>query len=197
MNSSNLESQVSVSGYESRIPAVLVLLRRHFLLMNGGNSEGIFRLAPDNEACQKAKDDINRGEFDGCSDVNIVANLLKQFFRDFPGGICSKFPPKIIYQAAEADTEGANAVLFTIDEPWLSLILWLLDMLADVVKNEGTNKMTCQNIATCISPNLIDPSSSMDNPMAAMTKVKSVSDFVTKILAARLKFHHGYICSGI
>ena len=38
---------------------------------------GIFRLAPDAEDCAAAKKQMNAGTFEGASDVNVVANLIK------------------------------------------------------------------------------------------------------------------------
>ena len=191
-----LLEKVTVEGYGSPIPAVLPLLKKHFVLLDGAQSEGIFRLAPDSEACKITKTAIDSGAFEDCSDANIIANLLKIFFRELPGSICSRFPERIIYQASEADLGGAYAKLMEIEDPWRSVMLWLLDVLALVVKNEEVNKMSCKNIATCISPNLFEVHIT-DNAMAAMTKTQTLVEFMTKILAARLKFHHDYTCKGV
>lgn len=69
--------RVTVDGYTERIPAVLQMLKRYLEAGNARESVGIFRLAPDAEDCARAKKEINCGNFTGCDDVNIVANLIK------------------------------------------------------------------------------------------------------------------------
>lgn len=67
----------AVDGYEAKIPAVLQMMKDYLLARGGENVEGIFRLAPDRDECAAAKRAINNGTFSGCSDVNVVANLIK------------------------------------------------------------------------------------------------------------------------
>lgn len=67
----------SVDGYEDKIPAVLQMMKEYLLANNGTELEGIFRLAPDKDECNAAKEAINSGSFSGCSDIHIIANLIK------------------------------------------------------------------------------------------------------------------------
>lgn len=67
----------SVDGYEAKIPAVLQMMKEYLLANNGTTLEGIFRLAPDKGQCNFVKEAINNGTFSGCSDVHIIANLIK------------------------------------------------------------------------------------------------------------------------
>ncbi len=67
----------TVEGYHGKIPAVLQMMKEQFMLHGGLDTEGVFRIAPDKEACSKVKDEINNGLFAGCNDVHIVANLIK------------------------------------------------------------------------------------------------------------------------
>lgn len=124
-----LLEKVEVPGYASPIPAVLELLKRHFVQENGQQVVGIFRLAPDKDKCQQAMEQINNGVFDRCDDVNIIANLIKIFFRNLPKSLCSFIPERVIYKVAESDLEVAQAELQTIEEPWKSITLWLLDLM--------------------------------------------------------------------
>jgi len=73
-----------VAGYEERVPAVLEMMKNYLIEHEGLEVVGIFRLAPDKDDCLWAKQQINEGEFNGCGDVNIVANLIKVFFRELP-----------------------------------------------------------------------------------------------------------------
>lgn len=66
-----------VDGYDAKIPAVLQMMKENLLANKGTTSEGIFRLAPDKDACGAVKEAINSGTFSGCPDVHILANLIK------------------------------------------------------------------------------------------------------------------------
>ena len=65
---------------------------KNYMLKNGGiDIVGIFRLAPDKDDCNWAKQQINEGEFAAVDDVNIVANLIKVFFRELPVSLLDQF----------------------------------------------------------------------------------------------------------
>lgn len=69
--------KMKLDQYEAKIPAVLQMMKRYLLAHGGAQQEGIFRLAPDKAECQSVKQTINEGNFAGCSDVHIIANLIK------------------------------------------------------------------------------------------------------------------------
>ncbi|GMF11502.1 unnamed protein product [Phytophthora lilii] len=66
-----------VEGYESKLPAVLVMMKTCFLAHNGARTEGVFRLAPDKQEYSAVKHSINNGTFEDCADVHIMASLIK------------------------------------------------------------------------------------------------------------------------
>ena len=169
----HLLEKVPVEGYAAMIPVVLEMLKRHFIINRGIDVVGIFRLAPDKEKCQTVMDQINTGTFESCDDVNIIANLIKIFFRNLPQSLCANIPERILYKVAENDIETAHRELDSIDEPWKSVLLWLLDLMSVVVMNEAVNKMAVKNMAICVSPNLFVPNT--ENPMAALTKAQKVT----------------------
>mmetsp|Transcript_19711 Transcript_19711/g.23453 ORF Transcript_19711/g.23453 Transcript_19711/m.23453 type:complete len:429 (-) Transcript_19711:297-1583(-) len=181
-----------VEGYVERIPSVLLMMERFLKAHNGRDQVGIFRLAPDAEDCAFAKKQINAGEFKTTSDVNVIANLIKVWFRDMPVGLYNDIPNETIYKVAEMPYDAAiiTAEYNSFSEPSRSLILWLLDMMADIVTNEANNKMGAKNMAIVLSPNLFQINN--DNPMAALTMAQKVADFTTRLLAARLMETKGY-----
>lgn len=69
--------KMKLAQYETKIPAVLQMMKRYLLTHGGAQQEGIFRLAPDIAECQVVKQAINEGNFSSCSDVHIIANLIK------------------------------------------------------------------------------------------------------------------------
>lgn len=200
-----------VPGYAERIPSVLLMMQRHLLGEVEGGTEpppgsepgaalkdqvGVFRLAPDAEDCGFAKKQINAGEFAKAEDVNVIANLIKVWFREMPIKLYMDIPEATIYKVAEMcpySAEKVTAEYHQFAEPSRSLVLWLLDLMSDVVIHEASNKMGAKNMAIVMSPNLYEISAAkMDNPMAAMTMSQKVADFTTRLLGARLLEKRGY-----
>ncbi|KDO30946.1 hypothetical protein SPRG_04134 [Saprolegnia parasitica CBS 223.65] len=180
-----------VDGYDAKIPAVLQMMRE-YLVQNGGlETEGIFRLAPDKEACSAVKEAMNNGVFAGCNDVHIIANLIKVWFRELPESLLNVIPEKRIYQVCGVtDPSLVLDVLRDVPTSQRSVILWLLDLMAAVVLREKQTKMSAKNMAIVLSPNLFSIAS--DNPMVALTMSQKVAEFTTVLLKARLIVHHGY-----
>ncbi|EQC40877.1 hypothetical protein, variant [Saprolegnia diclina VS20] len=180
-----------VEGYDAKIPAVLQMMRE-YLVQNGGlETEGIFRLAPDKEACSAVKDAMNNGVFTGCSDVHIIANLIKVWFRELPDSLLDVIPEKCIYKVCGVtDPTQVLDVLRDVPTSQRSVILWLLDLMAAVVMCEKQTKMSAKNMAIVLSPNLFSIAS--DNPMVALTMSQKVAEFTTVLLKARLVVQHGY-----
>ncbi|OQS05916.1 hypothetical protein THRCLA_02008 [Thraustotheca clavata] len=174
-----------VVGYEGKIPAVLQMMKDYLILHGGLDTEGIFRLAPDKEACNRVKDAMNNGNFTGCNDVHIVANLIKVWFRELPESLFNVFPEKLIYKVCSMnDPIQVLSILDDISSSQKNVILWLLDLMCLVVKNEKQTKMSAKNMAIVLSPNLFSIES--DNPMVALTMSRQVAEFTTIILNARL-----------
>lgn len=66
-----------VEGYETKLPAVLEMMKTCFLAHDGAYTEGVFRVAPDKTEYNAVKNAINDGSFEDCSDVHIMASLIK------------------------------------------------------------------------------------------------------------------------
>ncbi|OQS00619.1 hypothetical protein ACHHYP_03261 [Achlya hypogyna] len=181
-----------VDGYEAKIPAVLQMMKEYLVQHGGLETEGIFRLAPDRDACAAAKEAMNNGVFAGCNDVHIIANLIKVWFRELPDSLFNVIPEKLIYKACGlGDPVQVLRVLTDVPASQKDVILWLLDLMAAVVLHEKATKMSAKNMAIVLSPNLFSIES--DNPMVALTMSQKVAEFTTVLLKARLELHHGYI----
>ena len=182
--------KTKIPAYDSEIPCILQMLKRLFMEKKGADLEGIFRIAPGREQCDLAMVQIDAGEFEDCEDAHIVANLIKIFFRSLPENVCSEkaIPEKVIYLVADSNIDEAYKMLMDIQNPWKSIILWLLDLMAIVVQNEKVNKMCVKNISVVMAPNLFTPN--IENPMAALTKSQKVVEFLQKLLSARLKHYY-------
>ncbi|RLN88647.1 hypothetical protein BBJ28_00011706 [Nothophytophthora sp. Chile5] len=116
-----------VGGYEVRLPAVLEMMKGCLLAHGGARTEGVFRLAPDQREYAAVKGAINDGSFDSCADVHIMASLIKD-----P-------EPDVVLQALES-----------LPALHQSVVLWLLDLLNEIVGHKQENKMTAKSLGTAL-----------------------------------------------
>jgi hypothetical protein len=148
--------RVDAPGYADRIPLVLVKLKQRFIELDGFRTEGIFRLAPDGGDCADVKSSLNAGQalvsLQTTKDPHVVANLIKQFFRELkPKILCSLKKEQVIELAAgQDDFKEAGAAVMGLPEPQRSTFLWLLDLLADVAAEAQVNKMNWGNLASTL-----------------------------------------------
>mmetsp|Transcript_23135 Transcript_23135/g.33897 ORF Transcript_23135/g.33897 Transcript_23135/m.33897 type:complete len:482 (+) Transcript_23135:87-1532(+) len=180
----------SVDGYSQSIPTVLVMLKRHLFENNAQDVVGVFRLAPDKDECQAVKTQIDTGEYEGCSDVNILANLIKVFFRELPVNILNNVSDEDIHRIARLSVDETVVEMDRVFGDQHSIVYWLLDLMAEIVINEDVNRMSVKNMAIVMSPNLYAVTS--ENAMVALTMAQKVAEFTTNILAARLKSKYNY-----
>lgn len=95
------------------------------------------------------KDQLNRGVFVSCKDINAIACLIKQWFRDMPQSIFVDIPPSVLINMSQEPQDfELQDVIAHIKEPNLSLFTWLMDLLADVASMESVNRMSARNLGT-------------------------------------------------
>lgn len=110
---------------------------------------GIFRLQGNEEEMNVVKDQLNRGVFVSCKDINAIACLIKQWFRDMPQSIFVDIPPSVLINMSQEPQDfELQDVIAHIKEPNLSLFTWLMDLLADVASMESVNRMSARNLGT-------------------------------------------------
>jgi hypothetical protein len=180
-----------VEGYAQSIPTVLVMLKKHLFECGGAEVVGIFRLAPDQDACKMVKDQINSGDYEGnYNDPNILANLIKVFFRELPVNVLNVVSDESIHKIARLTPQATISEMDTVFGQTNEVVYWLLDLMAEIVMNEDRNKMSVKNMAIVMSPNLYAVTS--ENAMVALTMAQKVAEFTTNILAARLLSKYNY-----
>ena len=153
--------RTEVPGYKDRIPLVLVKLKDRFVELGGPTTEGVFRLAPDGADVNDVKANINTGQalasLQTTRDPHVVANLIKQFYRELkPKILCSLSKEAVVELAPVQDPARIESYISQLPEPNQSTFLWLLDLLCMVAEHQDTNKMTPVNLAIVVSPNLYD-----------------------------------------
>eukprot|EP01132_Coremiostelium_polycephalum_P001274 gene1274-1605_t len=159
---------VEDEGY--RIPQILVLMKSSLVENGGLQQEGIFRLAGEQTEIKRLKESMNKNEFKSSNDINTIASLIKIWYRELPTPILNSIPTeKIFYSTDESE---CVAAVNNLPEPQKSLLDWLMNLLLEVSSYSTINKMTAQNLAIVVAPNLYDVSSS--NPMEGLESVEKI-----------------------
>eukprot|EP00026_Physarum_polycephalum_P007830 Phypoly_transcript_07898.p1 GENE.Phypoly_transcript_07898~~Phypoly_transcript_07898.p1 ORF type:complete len:379 (+),score=41.02 Phypoly_transcript_07898:156-1292(+) len=170
-----------VEDHGVRVPQVLVTLRDYLYAHNGLQQEGVFRVQGDEKELQLVKNQLNKGTFTECKDVNCIASLIKLWFRELPSPILNI--PIESLRTLESEDE-CVAIYSDLPEPNRALMTWLLDVLADA-SMYSSNKMTPRNFAICVAPNLF--TSTGTNPADSLFISGKVVHFVSQILNYRLR----------
>jgi len=178
--------RIAVDGYKSKIPLLLVQMKERLLDLKGLKEVGIFRLAPDQGECKEIQSMMNRGSdwLNKPCDVNVIANLIKIWFRELPEPILNTVKPAVIElsQTEEAVAKALNQ----FSELNSTLLEWLWDFCVQLSENSKENKMNVQNLGIVMSPNLFN-TNHIENPMKAMEFSRKVTTFFQKGVALRQK----------
>jgi hypothetical protein len=185
--------RTEVPGYSDRIPLVLVKLKNRFVELGGVEAEGVFRLAPDGQDVADTKASINTGHalksLEKTKDPHVVANLIKQFFRELKPKILNPLSKdEIVEMSALTDLDEVGHRLSALPDPQRSSFFWLLDLLSEVASHQDVNRMTPTNLAIVLSPNLFDAGPDMD-PFAELVLSQKVAAFTSSCLKWRIQFH--------
>lgn len=180
-----------VEDEDLMVPEILVLMKRSLIASDGLKSEGIFRLAGDVFEIAQLKDQMNKKTFQKSDNVNTVATLIKVWYRELPEPILNKVPTESIYYSSDADR--CIEAYRDLQEPFKTLLTWLLDLLCSVTQHSAVNRMTPQNLAIVVAPNLYDTSSS--DPMEGLVMSQKVVQFVNHLLLWYLERKTGSIPS--
>jgi len=166
-----------------QVPSILALMKRSLLLHGGLTSEGIFRLAGEQTEIRRIKETMNRKEFTDSNDLNTVASLIKIWFRELPTPILNALPQESIFYSSEI---GDCVTAFdNLPEPQKTLLSWLIDLLILVAQQSPINKMTIQNLAIVVAPNLYDVSTS--NPMEGLVMSQKCVQFFHNVLLWKIQ----------
>lgn len=165
---------VKVPGYEYEIPIVLKIMKDYLERNDAWSVVGIFRLAPDHIESKKVREELDKDRFQGCNDINCVANCIKLFFRELPRQLLSGID---MDEVRGCDSpQRAEKLIMKFIEPDKSVYLWLLDLCVDVQSNSEQNMMTPQNLAICIAPNLFSVRNS--DPLSSVLLSQKVVGFL-------------------
>lgn len=168
-------------GY--KVPSILALMRRSLIEHGGLSQEGIFRLAGEQTEIRRIKEIMNKKEFSSSNDVNTIASLIKIWFRELPTPILNALPAESIFYSN--DINDCVTAFNTLPEPQKTLLEWLLHLLIMTATNSGINKMSAQNLAIVVAPNLYDVSTS--NPMEGLVMSQKCVQFLHNVLLWKIQ----------
>lgn len=132
------------------------------LLKKGLYTEGVFRKAGNARTLREIKAQLNVGMEVDLEEhtVFLLADLLKDFLRNIPGSLLMVDHYKSWMTAMETqdiDQKRAEVqmVVNKLPDPNIQLLKHLVVLLYHISENADTNKMDSNNLAVCISPNLL------------------------------------------
>lgn len=172
---------VDDEGY--RVPAILASMKRSLIEYGGLKQEGIFRLAGEQTEIKRIKEVMNKKEFVSSNDINTIASLIKIWYRELPTPILNCVPPESIFHSG--DVAGCVKAFEELPDLQKTLLSWLMDLLIMTSQNSKENKMTTQNLAIVVAPNLYDVSTS--NPMEGLVMSQKCVQFLHNVLNHRIQ----------
>lgn len=126
-----------------------------FVYLNGkfiSQAEGIFRINPENSHEEDVRSQLNRGIVPDDIDVHCLAALIKAWFRELPSGVLDGLSPEQVLQCSSE--EEFVELVKELPPTESALLHWVIDLMADVVELEESNKMNARNIAVVFAPNM-------------------------------------------
>ncbi|PHT46522.1 Rho GTPase-activating protein 2 [Capsicum baccatum] len=171
-------------SYDTRgnsVPTILLLMQEHLYSQDGLQAEGIFRINPENSQEEHVRDQLNRGVVPEDIDVHCLAGLIKAWFRELPSGVLDGLSPE---QVLQCNTEEEFVELVKQLKPTETALLnWSIDLMADVVEQEESNKMNARNIAMVFAPNMTQ----MSDPLTALMHAVQVMNLLKTLIMKTLR----------
>lgn len=192
------------------VPALVRMLRRELLRLNGLCAPFVYRVSPVQEDVQRAKAAIDGGSFvpSHVADPHVYASLLKLWLRELPvrlfdpltindltavtrfTGSGSRDDDEDLQLVTRANVHLVEAQLHRtlqkLGTREAAVLQWLLDHLLEVNAHRSVNQMTTPALATVVAPNLYSGSSTEQLTVEqAGTMMTQVVLFVRVLLAWR------------
>ncbi|XP_044504037.1 rho GTPase-activating protein 2-like [Mangifera indica] len=175
--------QCSFDSRGNSVPTILLLMQERLYSQGGLKAEGIFRINPENSQEEHVRDQLNRGVVPDNIDVHCLAGLIKAWFRELPSGVLDGLSPE---QVLDCNTEEESVELVKQLRPTEAALLnWAVELMADVVEEEESNKMNARNIAMVFAPNMTQMSDPLTALMHAVQVMNLLKTLITKSLRER------------
>jgi hypothetical protein len=172
-------------AFDSRgnsVPVILLLMQEQLYQRGGLKVEGIFRINAENGHAKHVWDQLNKGIVPVDIDVHCLAGLIKvAWFRELPEGLLDVFTPP---QVMECKSEEESVALVRLLPTTQAFLLdWAVNLMADVVQQEASNKMNSHNIAMVFAPNMTQ----ILDPLTALMHVVQVMNLLKMLIIRKLR----------
>ncbi|GAA0163042.1 cytoskeletal protein [Lithospermum erythrorhizon] len=182
--------QCSFDKRGNSVPTILLLMQERLYAQGGLKAEGIFRINPENSKEEHVRDQLNKGIVPDDIDVHCMAGLIKAWFRELPSGVLDGLSPE---QVLQCNVEEEFVELVDQLKPTESTLLnWAIDLMADVVEHEDSNKMNARNIAMVFAPNMTQ----MSDPLTALMHAVQVMNLLKSLIVKTLRKREDTIAGG-
>ncbi|KAH7102162.1 hypothetical protein BKA62DRAFT_118752 [Auriculariales sp. MPI-PUGE-AT-0066] len=143
-----------------RVPIVLPFLADAILALGGSRTEGIFRVPGDGDAVAELKLRIDRGFYtlDGIEDPHVPASLLKLWLRELQTPLVpDEMYNECVAAGAANDSMGAVQLVARLPTHHRRVMVFAISFLQLFLEPKTTiiTKMTAQNLALVMAPNLV------------------------------------------
>ncbi|GAA0153513.1 cytoskeletal protein [Lithospermum erythrorhizon] len=173
--------QCSFDKRGNSIPTILLLMQERLYTQGGLEAEGIFRINPENGQEEHVRNQLNRGIVPDSIDVHCLAGLIKAWFRELPSGVLDKLSPEQVLNCNEE--EEFVELIEQLKPTETALLNWAINLMADVVEHEDTNKMNARNIAMVFAPNMTQ----MSDPLTALMHAVQVMNMLKSLIIKTLR----------
>eukprot|EP00249_Psilotum_nudum_P026538 c3271_g1_i1 orf=2-994(-) len=150
--------QCSYDRRGNSIPTILLLIQEKLYAQGGLKTEGIFRVNAESSHKDEVREQLNKGIVPDDVDIHCLACLIKGWFRELPKGVLDSLAPERIMHCSTE--EHCLELVEELPSTEGALLDWAINLMADVVQEENSNKMNAHNIAMVFAPNMtqmIDP----------------------------------------
>nr|CAB3452663.1 unnamed protein product [Digitaria exilis] len=173
-------------GYDDKgnsVPKILLLMQERLYAQDGLKAEGIFRITPENSQEEHVREQLNSGIVPDDINVHCLASLIKAWFRELPEGVLDSLSPE---QVLHCNTEDQCVELVELLPPTRAALLhWIVELMADVVEEEESNKMNARNVAMVFAPNMTQMSDPLTALMHAVQLMNLLKTLILKTLRER------------
>ncbi|VFQ78814.1 unnamed protein product [Cuscuta campestris] len=176
--------QCSYDNRGNSVPTILLLMQERLYSQGGLKAEGIFRINPENSREEHVRDQLNRGIVAVDIDVHCLAGLIKAWFRELPSGVLDGLSPEQVLQC-NTEEQFVELVKKQLKPTETALLNWAIDLMADIVEHEESNKMHSRNIAMVFAPNMTQMSDPLTALMHAVQVMNLLKTLITKTLRER------------
>nr|XP_033803521.1 rho GTPase-activating protein 25 [Geotrypetes seraphini] len=162
-----------------------------FILEQGLNEEGVFRLPGQDNQVKQLRDAFDAGErpsFDRTTDVHTVASLFKLYLRELPEPVIPWAQYEDFLSSAQlmsidevkGHEELMNQVVLLPRDNY-NLLSFICRFLYEIQLNSSVNKMSVDNLATVIGVNLIRPK--LEDPVTIMKGTPQIQKLMTAMIS--------------